>query len=215
MTDNRPICFFIMPFNSESDFFYEYLKEHIEKNQLIRCERADQSGGQGTFLDKIISHIKKSDVIIADCSCGNPNVMFELGIAYNENKDIIYITRDRSDNFPSDIKHFDFINYGTNKPKAFLEIVEDALTRVLSGRYESLYSKAIELQKQFNGSTGLNTIANTKEKFIELIESAKEIQRIPNFDETNALNQFLLPRIIRDSEDMVIMNHIVKWESQK
>ncbi|MDO8873664.1 MAG: hypothetical protein Q7V05_13190 [Methanoregula sp.] len=200
-----------MPFNPESNILYQYLKEHIEKDQKIRCDRADQSGGQGTLIDKIINHIQKADLIIVDCSEGNPNVMFELGITYKSNKDVIYITK--NDDLPSDLKQIDFISYGNNKPKEFLELIENALKQALTGKYDILYEKGKNLQKQFNNNTKLTTDTNSKEKFIELIETARETQRIPDINEEYALKQFLLPRIIQNSEDNAIMDKIVKWVS--
>jgi nucleoside 2-deoxyribosyltransferase len=211
--DTRPVCFFIMPFNPASNFFYQYLKEHIENDLKIKCERADQSGGQGTLIEKLINHIQKADLIIVDCSGGNSNVMFELGIAYNAHKNIVYITKDDSRDFPSDLKLIDFLNYATKSPKEFLESIESALTQSLSGKYDSLYEKAKQYQMEFNIATKSDTHLNSKEKFIELVESAREIQRVPDTTEEQALKQFLLPRIIKNSEDSEIMKKIVNWTS--
>jgi hypothetical protein len=150
MTETQHCCFFIMPFTPESFFIYQYLKEHIESNFKIKCERADQLGGCGVALDKIRKFIQKSDVIIADCSGGNSNVMFELGIAVNEGIDIIFINKDESKDIPFDIRHFDFINYEKNKPIEFLGMIDLAINQIFSERYEAFFKRALEIQKQFN-----------------------------------------------------------------
>jgi len=214
MTNSYPICFFIMPFTPESIYLYLFLKEQIEKNHKISCERADQSGGHGSFLEKIIKHIEKSDVIIADCSYGNPNVMFELGIAHNKGIDIIFITKDKSDDIPSDIKHFDFINYEKNKPHEFLSLIDNALKQIFSERYNQLYKEAMEFHGLFNKDRGMTTIAISKEEFVQSMESAKEIQIIPSLNDKINLKSFLLPRIIKDSDDPIVMNEIGKWLSK-
>jgi nucleoside 2-deoxyribosyltransferase len=211
MTDSHSICFFLMPFTPDSIYFYSFLKSHIEKNPKIKCDRADQSGDHGSLLEVIINHIEKSDVIIADCSGGNPNVMFELGIAHNKGKDIIYITKDKAESIPSDIRHFYFLNYEKNKPHEFFNLMDEALKKIFSDRYDQLYKKALEFHALFNKETQSNTLAVTKEEFIQLMESAKETQKIPALNDNINLKSFLLPRIIKNSDESKIMKKIGKW----
>jgi nucleoside 2-deoxyribosyltransferase len=207
MTEKCSFCFFIMPFTPESHFLYLHLKNHIETNHPIQCERADESGGRRTIPEKIIDYIRKSDVIIADCSGGNPNVMYELGIAKNMDKEIIYITKDRSESIPSDIRSNDFINYSDHKPKEFMDLMDNTLKMIFSEKYESLYKMALEFHNQFNKDFGLKTKSNKKEAVMELIKS----DRIPQSGDPRILKQFLLPKIIVNSGNEKVMEKIVEW----
>ena len=46
-------------------------------------------------MEKIRELISEADVIIADVTEGNPNVLFELGFAMGANKEVLVISQDR------------------------------------------------------------------------------------------------------------------------
>lgn len=103
-------CFVIMPFLAELNYFYLYMKRHIEEKYDIKCLRADEKILTIAILDKINKIISESDIIIADCSGRNANVMYELGIAHAHMKNVILLTKDDISTVPSDIRHYEFIN---------------------------------------------------------------------------------------------------------
>lgn len=109
--------FVIMPFTD--DFFesYEMIKEHFSSD--FEFSHAGDEDNQQNILADIISPIYSADVILADLTGLNPNVMYELGIAHSFNKKTIMITRDALDDLPFDLKQYRAKNYSTHFKKFF------------------------------------------------------------------------------------------------
>lgn len=70
-----------MPFTDEFFESYEMLKEHFE-NEFDFSHAGDEDNQQNILAD-IISPIYEADVVLADLTGLNPNVMYELGIAHS------------------------------------------------------------------------------------------------------------------------------------
>lgn len=77
---------------------YEDALEVFEKVIMPACEansvepiRADQIAQAGEINEQIFKHLRTADVVIADLSGGNPNVMYELGLRHTINKLTIQI----------------------------------------------------------------------------------------------------------------------------
>ena len=71
----------------------------------------------------IIEPIYKADVVIADLTGLNPNVMYELGIAHTFNKKTIIITKDDLSKLPFDLKQYRAKDYSIHFKK-FAELIE-------------------------------------------------------------------------------------------
>lgn len=125
--------FVIMPFSD--DFFesYEMLKDHFRDR--FEFTHAGDEDNQQNILADIIMPIYKADIILADLSGLNPNVMYELGIAHSFNKKTIVITRDDLGVLPFDLKQYRAKDYSTHFKK-FNELVsylEKNLTGAIDG----------------------------------------------------------------------------------
>ncbi|MBR7046294.1 MAG: hypothetical protein IKI23_11640, partial [Lachnospiraceae bacterium] len=112
--------FVIMPFSE--DFFesYEMMKTHFEDNYDFT--HAGEEDNQQNILADIILPIYKADIVIADLTGLNPNVMYELGIAHSFNKKTIVITRDDISKLPFDLKQYRAKDYSTHFKK-FNELI--------------------------------------------------------------------------------------------
>ena len=62
----------------------------------------------------IIQPIYESDIVIADLTGLNPNVMYELGLAHSFNKKTIVITKDDLSQLPFDLKQYRAKDYDTH-----------------------------------------------------------------------------------------------------
>lgn len=104
--------FVIMPFSD--DFFesYELIKEHFEEE--FEFSNAGDEDNQQNILADIITPIYNADIILADLTGLNPNVMYELGIAHSFNKKTIVITRDDISTLPFDLKSYRTKGYTTH-----------------------------------------------------------------------------------------------------
>ena len=107
--------FVIMPFTD--DFFesYEMIKEHFSDD--FEFSHAGDEDNQQNILADIIPPIYQADVVLADLTGLNPNVMYELGIAHSFNKKTIMITRDNLNELPFDLKQYRAKDYTTHFKK--------------------------------------------------------------------------------------------------
>jgi len=78
--------FIIMPIGAgeKDNIFENIIRPAVEEfkfqgNQIYDCIRADSRNQSGSIIHLILNNIYKSDVVIADLSELNPNVLYELG----------------------------------------------------------------------------------------------------------------------------------------
>jgi nucleoside 2-deoxyribosyltransferase len=215
MKETKPMCFFIMPFAPELHYFYLYLKQYLEQHHNLQCERADDQVLTMPILEKINKFIQNADVIIADCSGRNPNVMYELGIAHAHRKKVILITKEPVHEAPSDIRHYEFIHYELDKHIEFFKKLDNALHNVFSKRYEKLYIHAKKVFKEFKQTTPAQVEMASKEEFLTRVIRDERDDGLPSIDDTLTVEEFVLPKIIANSDHVAIMNKIMQWVYEK
>lgn len=115
----------------------------------------------------IVEPIYKADVVIADLTGLNPNVMYELGIAHTFNKKTIVITKDDLSKLPFDLKQYRAKDYSTHFKK-FAELI-DYLKINMEGAVKGTVSYSNPV-KDFMTLAGLENTNQFQEKGIELEE---------------------------------------------
>ena len=165
MNGEAPRCFVVMPFRSELNFFYLYLRRHLEENHGLRVERGDHRILTIPLLEKIREHINEADVLIADVTGRNPNVFYELGLAHALDKPVILLTQDPIEEIPTDIRHLEFIRYDLAKDAEVLFRLDNAMHNVFIERHRDRYLRAIAILREFNQSEGLSLPEATLELF--------------------------------------------------
>ena len=115
--------FVIMPLKAEFDSVYSTIRAACGKFPGVTFDRADDWSQTGRITDQIIAALKAADLVIADITGPNPNVMYELGYAHALEKTVIVLNEDRDS--PFDVRDYRQILYaGSDLPSA-----EDQLTR--------------------------------------------------------------------------------------
>jgi len=140
MTSNEITCFIVMPFSSTSDVHtqkywdnhYEYfLKKNIEEigeklNLKIKVERS--SPIRGNISNKIIFDLVQSDIVIADLTDFNRNVMWEIGVRQSfKNATILIGEEGTENNLPFAISKIALLDYNIDhnpKNPAFTSFIE-------------------------------------------------------------------------------------------
>lgn len=117
---NKTKVFVIMPFSDEFFESYEMLKDHFDDN--FEFSHAGDEDNQQNILADIIPPIYNADIVLADLTGLNPNVMYELGIAHSFNKKTIMITRDKLSSLPFDLKQYRAKDYSTHF-KSFNDLI--------------------------------------------------------------------------------------------
>lgn len=102
--------FVAMPFKSEMDdaFYFGY---QWAANELgAKVKRLDKDWHSGEIIESLYAELDTADIIIADTTYGNANVLYELGYATAQKKPIILTCRSGTE-LPFDIKGRNHIFY--------------------------------------------------------------------------------------------------------
>lgn len=110
--NKKPRVFVITPFTDEHLELYNALKDEFK--DLYEFVNAGDTGNVQNILKDIIQPIYDADIILADLTGLNSNVMYELGIAHTMNKKTIMITQDNIDSLPFDQKQYRTQHYATH-----------------------------------------------------------------------------------------------------
>ena len=102
----------MMPFHPSFDRVYAALKKAADAVGL-RCRRADDIWENPAVIQDVVSLIDRSNVVICDCTGRNPNVFYEIGIAYTLGREVILITQSETD-IPFDLRHLRYVKYLNN-----------------------------------------------------------------------------------------------------
>jgi nucleoside 2-deoxyribosyltransferase len=148
----KPVCFFVMPFSAEMHYFYLYVRKYVEGKHNLICERADDRVTTLPLSEKVRGQVQRADVIIADCTGRNPNVMYELGLAHAYERKVVLLTRDAIDSIPSDLRQFEFVKYDQGDHLNFLQKLDGALDNIFKLRYEEQFSTAQKYFKQLTAT---------------------------------------------------------------
>jgi tetratricopeptide (TPR) repeat protein len=111
--------FVLMPFRDEFDDVYLVIRDAVGAASqslgiTIRCLRADEIAKPGRITEQIIDHIQKADLLIADLSGNNPNVMYELGYGHALKRAAIIVNQDVHTS-PFDVEDFRQVLYDRNR----------------------------------------------------------------------------------------------------
>lgn len=119
-------CFIIMPFTEthvkgehidQKALTYIYtniikraVAEYTSKNKPVFSDIARYESNIGSIISGIVNNLNESDLIIADLTGLNPNVMYELGVRHTLKRGTIIITQDLK-SLPSDLRDYTCLDY--------------------------------------------------------------------------------------------------------
>ncbi|GAA2593288.1 hypothetical protein GCM10010435_85320 [Winogradskya consettensis] len=111
--------FVLMPFDENFDDVFHIIKDsgrqsNEETGLEIKVYRADEIAEPGRISFQVLEAIREADLIIADLTGSNPNVMYELGYAHAAEKDVVILNQEVNDS-PFDVKDFRQITYDRTK----------------------------------------------------------------------------------------------------
>ena len=177
-------CFIIMPFSRKMYNFYLFVKDYVQNTHNLSTDRADSERISGAFLDKIIRMIDEADVIICDCTYHRPNVLYELGIAHSKKQENVILILDKEEvgdgeKLPSDIKHFDCIEYNKTEHMNFLSELDSSIKRILKLRYRSEYDTTLDIFDDFLDKNSLTGEPIPFNDFGEVLLQKERSEQIP------------------------------------
>jgi hypothetical protein len=207
----KPVCFVVMPFRPELNYFYLFVQKYLSEKHGLSVERGDQRILTKALMDKVRDQIIKADVLLAEVTSGNPNVFYEIGLAHAFGKPVIFLTQDSPANAPVDVRQFEFIQYELQRHEEFLSRLDNAIQNVFVGKYEALYDVAQDLLRRFNLGTNSSYLGAPLKDFQERVMRGEQTQDIPAPNEMERLAEFLLPKILKEATDVLIMRKVMEW----
>lgn len=132
----KPFVFVLMPFMPELNDIYQFGIKRAGEAVGAYCERVDEQIFTESIMERIVNQITKADIIVADMTGRNPNVLYEVGYANALGKPIILLSQ-HADDIPFDLKHYPHIIYGGSSGR-----LESELERRLKWFIENPVRKA-------------------------------------------------------------------------
>ncbi len=104
-------CFIITPIGKETDTETKYILESIRKEvypelKMLRFDKivdSSEINESGMITTQIRDHILCDDLVIANLTGMNPNVMYELGARHSTGRPVVHICK-KGVTLPFDIK---------------------------------------------------------------------------------------------------------------
>lgn len=106
-------AFVIMPFEADLEGVYSSLIQVPLEEAGFEVTRADSLLNQRNILADVVTGIAHADLIVADVTGLNPNVMYELGLAHGLGKRTVMITQEL-ETLPFDLRPYRANEYTTN-----------------------------------------------------------------------------------------------------
>ncbi len=128
-------CFYLCPFSEPFNTIYSDHSRPAIEAAGFTVERADEIYGTEPIIEDIWEGINSSEIVVADVSGRNPNVMYEIGMAHTVGRPVLIITQD-IDDVPFDLKHYRCIQY-SHTPRGCNE-----LEQKISGTLKFLKGKS-------------------------------------------------------------------------
>jgi tetratricopeptide (TPR) repeat protein len=115
------MCFVIMPYGGDDDErqrhflgVYETILAPAAQRAGYSPKRSDLGGGPGNITSSIIQDLLNAEIVIADLTDGNANVLFELGIRHVFRKTGTVHVVDATRQIPFDVQQYRAIKYNTD-----------------------------------------------------------------------------------------------------
>jgi hypothetical protein len=113
----QPKCFVVMPFGEEGtekrkeySKVYNYIIKDTVEQLGYECIRGDEIPDSGMITIQIKHELQQSELVIADLTDKNPNVLYEVGFRHALNMPIVSLSQDVK-GLPFDIAHYRTIPY--------------------------------------------------------------------------------------------------------
>jgi hypothetical protein len=107
---NRRLCFILMSFREQLEPVHKAIREAVVLDNGLVCERADDIYSAGIVIDEIWIKLCEAQIVIADVTGRNANVLYEMGLAHAIGKEVVILAQATSD-IPFDLQHRRVILY--------------------------------------------------------------------------------------------------------
>jgi nucleoside 2-deoxyribosyltransferase len=137
--EGKPQAFLALPLKDTDSFDLAKQIREVLESQGIESVLATDFGAGGTLTDQIQGAIRKAEIIVADLTGTNPNVLFEVGMALGLRKPVLLLSQEPVKDVPFDLHAHQVAMYQPENMGAGRRYVELWL-RVVRARRETAAS---------------------------------------------------------------------------
>jgi hypothetical protein len=130
------LAFLALPSDSPKDLASS-MRSVLEANGLQAFQPSDLSIGTNV-ADSIQSALRDSEVVIADITGRNPNVLFEVGLAIGLRKPVLLLSQGPLDELPTDLRAHQVATYSPDDSSAVSRYLGLWLRDVLTQKSSSV-----------------------------------------------------------------------------
>jgi nucleoside 2-deoxyribosyltransferase len=111
----------------------------VLKDQGLEPVLAAEISSSGVLSDRVQSAIRRAEIVVADLTGANPNVLFEVGLALGLSKPILLLSQGPAKDVPFDLHTHQVAMYRPDDPGTVRRYVELWLRDVLARRHTAAY----------------------------------------------------------------------------
>lgn len=116
----KTVCLVLTPFSPEFEPIQEVIRDATKSyEQAVSVTRLDEDFPDSFNIQRAI---EKSDLIMADITGENPNIMYEIGLAHGLKKPVMLLVQKEKGHVPSAVRGHLFYVYDTTNPKSIKEL---------------------------------------------------------------------------------------------
>ena len=106
----------ITPFSEEFSFIRQLIADALREVGVEPILLEETMAAGMPMAETVQQAIERADVIIADLTGSNPNVMYELGFAHAVRKPVLLMVQKGAGHVPSDMAGYLYLVYDPSKP---------------------------------------------------------------------------------------------------
>lgn len=178
-------CFFVTPIGkqgSEERKRADDMLKHVVRAALsdnFDIVRADEVDDPGTITGDIITRLYNSDLVVADLTGTNPNVMYEIGIRHSFSRPIVHVCQN-GQVLPFDLSDERMIFFDLHSLDEVAEAkdkIARAARRALDARpFRSVVVRALELDTLFASADSSTLSRSLVEKLEDLGVALEDVK---------------------------------------
>jgi len=136
-------CFVVMPFASLFQLQYKNVIRPAVEATGLKCKRGDEIYSKADIVADIWKSLREAQLVVAELTGRNPNVLYEIGLAHAIGKPIIFLTRNKDD-VPFDLKALRYLYYETDDPFWGEHLIESLKSMIMNVLDNPELSKHLE-----------------------------------------------------------------------
>ncbi len=131
---DRPMCVVVAPMNSNWSVVHHEVARALSRIGFETIWLGRSIDFNSPILQSINKMLDKADLVIGDITQGNPNVMYEIGIAQGIGKPVLLVGEQGHQDPTLDLRGYIIYWYDVSRVESLLEYITIRANRILKDR---------------------------------------------------------------------------------